>query len=69
MSSVTVSPKFQIVIPKELREKLHVKPGMKLQLVSWGNGIYAVPIRPLNQLKGMLKGMDPTFEREDDRVL
>ena len=56
MARVTVSPKFQIVIPKEIRERYELKPGQKLALIDRGGYIALVPQRPLSELRGILKG-------------
>lgn len=68
METVTVSPKFQVVIPKGIREKLKLKPGQKLQILEFGNRIEFIPIKDIKELRGFLKGMDTNFEREDDRI-
>jgi AbrB family looped-hinge helix DNA binding protein len=69
MASTTISPKFQIVIPKEVREKLHLAPSQRLQVVEKGGVITLVPEVPLKSLKGTLKGMSKTELREKkDRV-
>jgi AbrB family looped-hinge helix DNA binding protein len=69
MATTTISPKFQIVIPKEVREKLHLAPGQRLQAVEKGGVITLVPEVPLKSLKGTLKGMSATDLREKkDRV-
>ncbi len=68
MNSVTVSPKFQIVIPKEIHDHLHILPGNKLQVFSYNNRIEIVPIKPFKELKGILKGMNTENIREQDRV-
>ena len=69
MDAVTVSPKYQVVIPKAVREQLHIKPGEKLQVLSFDDRIELVRIRPMRQMRGFLRGMDSTFLRdEDDRV-
>ena len=64
MAMTTISPKFQIVIPKEVREKLHLSPQQRLQVVEKGGVITLVPEVPLNALKGGLKGMPKTDIRE-----
>jgi AbrB family looped-hinge helix DNA binding protein len=64
MASTTISPKFQIVIPKEVREKLHLAPSQRLQVVEKGGVITLVPEVPLKSLKGTLKGMSKTDLRE-----
>jgi AbrB family looped-hinge helix DNA binding protein len=70
MSSVTVSPKFQIVIPKDIRKALQVKPGMKISMFSYGSHVVLMPVPKLEDLRGMCKGMDTTLDRTDfDRDL
>jgi AbrB family looped-hinge helix DNA binding protein len=64
MAMTTISPKFQIVIPKEVREKLHLSPQQRLQVVEKGGVITLVPEVPLKSLKGLLKGMSKTDIRE-----
>jgi AbrB family looped-hinge helix DNA binding protein len=64
MATTTISPKFQIVIPKEVREKLHLVPSQRLQVVEKGGVITLVPEVPLKSLKGVLKGMSKTDVRE-----
>ena len=65
MATTTISPKFQVVIPKDVREKLHLKSGQKMSVVTKGGIIYFVPEKPLEALKGFLKGMDTEGVRED----
>jgi AbrB family looped-hinge helix DNA binding protein len=64
MATTTISPKFQIVIPKEVREKLHLVPSQRLQIVEKGGVITLVPEVPLKSLKGVLKGMSKMDLRE-----
>ncbi|THI85572.1 MAG: AbrB/MazE/SpoVT family DNA-binding domain-containing protein [Nitrospira sp. CG24A] len=64
MVMTTISSKFQIVIPKEVREKLHLTPSQRLQVVEKGGVITLVPEVPLKSLKGTLKGMSKTDLRE-----
>jgi AbrB family looped-hinge helix DNA binding protein len=69
MDTVTVSPKFQVVIPRRIREKLNLKPGEKLQVISINGRIELIPLRPMKEMRGFLKGYDPIFEREEeDRI-
>jgi AbrB family looped-hinge helix DNA binding protein len=69
MESVTISPKYQVVIPRKVREKNRLKPGEKLQVISYDDRIELVPFRPMSELRGFLKGLDPTFVREEnDRI-
>jgi AbrB family looped-hinge helix DNA binding protein len=68
MITVSVSPKYQIVIPKSVREALDIKPGQKVQVIQYQNRIELIPIRPMQAARGFLKGIDTTIEREEDRV-
>ncbi len=68
MNTVTISPKFQVVIPKEIRESLRLEPGQKVEAVEYENRIELVPVRPVAEMRGFLRGIDTTVEREDDRV-
>lgn len=64
MATTTISPKFQIVIPKEVRDKLHLSPKQRLQVLERGGVITLVPEVPLKSLKGVLKGMSKEGIRE-----
>ncbi len=68
MTTVTVSQKFQVVIPKEIRRKLKLKPGQKLQIMETGDGIEFIPLKNIKEARGFLKGMNTTIKREGDRV-
>ena len=68
MLSVEVSPKFQVVIPKEIRESLHLSAGQRMQVVQYENRIELIPERDISELEGFLKGIDTGFEREEDRL-
>ena len=65
---VKVSPKFQVVIPKEIRESLHLQPGQQMQVVQYENRIEFIPERDVGELEGFLKGIDTTFTRDEDRI-
>jgi AbrB family looped-hinge helix DNA binding protein len=67
MSLVTVSPKFQVVIPRAVREALGIKPGQKVQVVQYDNRVELIPVKPTRQTRGFLKAIDTTVERESDR--
>jgi AbrB family looped-hinge helix DNA binding protein len=67
MRTVTISPKFQVVIPKAIREELGLSPGQKVQAIVYGERIELIPIRPIKQMRGFLKGIDTTIDREADR--
>jgi AbrB family looped-hinge helix DNA binding protein len=68
MDTVTVSPKFQVVIPRRIREALGIRPGQKVQAIRYGNRIELVPVRPLAEARGLFPGIDTDVEREPDRV-
>jgi AbrB family looped-hinge helix DNA binding protein len=68
MQTVTVSPKYQVVIPKAMREALHLRPGQKMQVIEYGGRIDLVPERDIKELRGFVKGINTEFEREEDRV-
>lgn len=68
MTSVTVSPKYQVVIPKEVRESMGIVSGQKIQVLTYRNRIELIPIRPMEDMRGLLKGIDTNVEREDDRL-
>jgi AbrB family looped-hinge helix DNA binding protein len=69
MDTVTISSKFQMVIPRAIREKWHIKPGQKVRLIVYGNHLEVVPVRDIREARGFLKGMSSDIEREEeDRV-
>ncbi len=68
MQSVTVSPKYQIVIPKNVRKALKLHPGQKMQIVEYAGRIELIPERDIKELRGFLKGINTEFKREEDRV-
>lgn len=68
MQSVTVSPKFQIVIPRPVRDNLHLQPGQKVQVVEYEGRIELIPERDIAELRGFLAGINPAFIREKDRI-
>jgi AbrB family looped-hinge helix DNA binding protein len=69
MEIITVSPKYQVVIPKLARRLLDVKVGQKMVVIAYDNRIVLVPERPIQEARGSLKGIDTTIERdEEDRL-
>ncbi len=68
METITISSKFQIVIPKAIREKLGLTAGQKVQAIVYGDRIELIPLQPARQMRGFLKGIDTTIPREADRV-
>lgn len=68
MNTVTVSPKYQVVIPREIREKLGLKPGQKIQVMIRDGRIEMIPVRKASELRGFVRGIDTDIDREDDRL-
>ena len=68
METVTISPKYQVVIPKSIREALGLRPGQRIQAMQVGDRVELVPIVPVAQMRGFLKGIDTSVPREQDRV-
>jgi len=68
METVTISPKYQVVIPKAIRARLKLRAGQKVQAIAYQDRIELVPVRPVRQLRGFLKGIDTTVPRDGDRV-
>ncbi|MBT3260048.1 MAG: AbrB/MazE/SpoVT family DNA-binding domain-containing protein [Deltaproteobacteria bacterium] len=68
MHTVTVSPKFQVVIPKLIRDALRLRPGQKMKVMVYDGRIELIPDRDISELKGFLKGINTEFVREDDRL-
>lgn len=69
MAAVKVSPKFQVVIPRYVRESLQLSPGQKVEVLLYDNRIELVPVKPIRQMRGFLRGIDTTVENEPDRRL
>ena len=68
MNTVTVSPEFQIVIPKEIREAMKIKSGQKIQMITYGDRIELIPIKPMKEMRGFLKGINTDVARDSNRV-
>ncbi len=68
MEVVKISPKYQVVIPRKIRELLRLTPGQKVQIVAYGNRIELIPERQISEMRGFLKGANISFQRELDRV-
>ncbi len=65
---VTISPKYQVVIPRAVRERLNLAPGQKMQALAYDDRVELIPLRPAAALRGFLKGIDTAVERDGDRV-
>ena len=68
METVSVSPKFQVVIPRSIREPLGLRAGQKVQIIRYENRIELIPLKPIKKMRGFLKGIDTKIKRESDRV-
>lgn len=68
MATVKVSPKYQVVIPREVREELGIKAGEKVQIFLYDGRIEFVPVKTVRKMRGMLKGMDTAVQRDEDRL-
>jgi AbrB family looped-hinge helix DNA binding protein len=68
MEATTVSPKYQVVIPVRVRRALGIRPGQKVQVIPYEGRIELIPLKPIKQARGFLKGINTTIEREPNRV-
>jgi AbrB family looped-hinge helix DNA binding protein len=68
VETVTLSPEFEVVIPRSVREQLGLKPGQQMRMFSFDGCIEIVPVRAAHELRGMLRGMNTNFERDEDRT-
>ncbi|MDP2428387.1 MAG: AbrB/MazE/SpoVT family DNA-binding domain-containing protein [Methylobacter sp.] len=68
MTTVTVSPKYQIVIPKDIRESMGIVSGQKVQVISYQGRIEVIPLKPMTEMRGFLTDIDTTIDREEDRL-
>ncbi|MDR0629043.1 MAG: AbrB/MazE/SpoVT family DNA-binding domain-containing protein [Treponema sp.] len=67
MTTVTLSSKYQVVIPVDIREQAGLKPGTRFGIMALGNTIRMVPIVPIESLRGTAKGIDAAIQRDEDR--
>ena len=68
MRTITISSKYQVVIPKDIRDSIGLKPGEKLEVITCGSRIELIPIQSIKQMKGKYKGIDTKIIREEDRI-
>ena len=68
METVKVSPKFRVVIPRKIRESLGIRPGQRIQVLAYEGRVEFIPLRRMKQMRGFLRGIDTTVERDQDRV-
>lgn len=69
METVKISPKYQIVIPREVRDAMELRPGQEVAVIRYRGRIELIPMRPISQMRGMLRGVEATVDREPDREL
>lgn len=68
MTRTTLSPKFQIVIPKEVRRALKLRPGCVFNVIQHDGRVELVPVRSVKAMRGFLRGIDTSVSRNKDRV-
>jgi len=68
MRAVTVSPEFQIAIPEDIRDAMGIVSGQKIQVLTYRNRIELIPVKPMEEMIGSLKGIDTEVKRENDRL-
>ena len=68
MDTVTISPKYQVVIPRSVRESMGIHPGEKVRVLQYQNRIEFIPVRKIKEMRGFLKGIDTTVKRDKDRI-
>ncbi len=68
MNTVTISPKFQVVIPRQIRESLKLRSGQKVQVIEYDGRVELVPLLTMKSLRGSIRIADTTIAREDDRL-
>lgn len=68
MHTVTLSPKFQLVIPLAIREAMQLKAGEKMRVLSFGDRVEFIPVRQMKEMRGYLRGMDTNIDAEEDRL-
>ena len=66
MGTVKLSPKFQVVIPRDVREKLDLKPGQKIVVIEKGGVLHLIPQKPMKEMKGFVKGIDTSNLRDEE---
>ena len=69
METVRLSPKYQVVIPRSVRQGLKLSPGQEVAVIRYRGRIELVPMSPVKEMRGFLRGVDPSVEREPDREL
>ena len=68
MNTLTVSPKYQVVIPQKIRESIGLRSGEKVQVFAFKNRIEIIPVKSIRLLRGIVKGINTNVDRQGDRV-
>ena len=68
MSTVTLSPKYQVVIPQRVREKMGLKPGERFHVLNYDGRVELVPVRKMREMRGFLRGLNSDVPRDEDRL-
>ncbi len=68
MSTVTLSPKYQVVIPQRVRERMRLKPGERFHVIHYDGRLELVPVRKMREMRGFLRGLDSDISRDEDRL-
>ena len=68
MQTVKISPKYQVVIPKDIRNAMDLKPGQQIQIVQYQDRIEMIPYKNISDMRGFLKGINTEINRESDRI-
>ena len=68
VTTLTISPKYQVVIPKQIREKLDLRPGQRVQAIQYDGRVELIPVRAMGRMRGFLTGIDTTVDRDEDRL-
>jgi len=68
MQTVKLSPKYQVVIPKDIRNAMDLKPGQQIQIVQYQDRIEMIPYKNISDMRGFLKGINTEINRESDRI-
>lgn len=68
MARATLSPKYQVVIPKDIREALNLKPGTAFEIIKRNGSIELCPVVSAKEMRGFVRGIDTSVPRNADRV-
>ena len=68
MSIVTISSRYRVVIPRDVRERLGLRPGQKVQALPFKGRVELIPLEPIEAARGFVRGIDTTVFRDDDRL-